>query len=363
MVHNYRICTWVISGAILAASLATTGCQLCQPDPCLCSSPIPRELTKVSLPSYVIEPPDILEIDAVRVIPLPPYHAEPLDVLLIQVSGVLAEEPIAGFYQISSDGTVSLGFSYGSVKVSGLTIEEIRDAVTKHLKVNKKVKEPVVTIELGQSRLLQQIRGEHLVRPDGTIGLGTYGAVSVVGMTIAEAKAAIESHLSQYLLQPEVAIDILAYNSKVIYVIFDGAGNGQIVLRLPVTGNETVLDAIAQAGSTTSGAQVGGLTAVSSKHHIWVARPSQACADCDTILPVRWDDITMRGRTETNFQLLPGDRLYVQSQSIVKVDNYLAKFISPIERAFGITLLGSGVVHSVSVPLGNTGTIGGGVVP
>src|SRR5215831_5669283 len=125
MSKSFTVSRGVALVALLVLTLGGVGCQTCLPDPQLATAPIPRELTKVSLPSYTIEPPDILEIDAVRVIPLPPYRAEPLDLLLIQASGVLAEEPIAGFYPVTSEGTVNLGLSYGSVSVVGLTLEEI----------------------------------------------------------------------------------------------------------------------------------------------------------------------------------------------------------------------------------------------
>src|SRR5207302_5656040 len=40
--------------------------------------PLPRELAPTVHPMYVIEPPDVLNIEAVRLIPKPPYKIEPL---------------------------------------------------------------------------------------------------------------------------------------------------------------------------------------------------------------------------------------------------------------------------------------------
>src|SRR5262249_25600575 len=60
--------------------------------------PVPNELARVHQPSYVIDAPDILLIDALRVIPRPPYHIQPLDAILIQATNVLPAEPIAGAY-------------------------------------------------------------------------------------------------------------------------------------------------------------------------------------------------------------------------------------------------------------------------
>src|SRR5262249_17489499 len=155
------------------------------------------------------------------------------------------------------------GVDYGVVRVAGLTLDEAREAIRTQLA--KAVKEPQVSVALAQSRAMQQIRGMHLIRPDGTVGLGLYGSVYIAGMTLAQAKQAIEEQLSKSLERPEISIDVLSYNSKWYYVIFDGAGYGQQVIRLPITGKETVLDALSY---------VFGLTPVSSKHHIWVARPN-----------------------------------------------------------------------------------------
>jgi protein involved in polysaccharide export with SLBB domain len=297
--------------------------------------PIPTELAKVSMPPYVIEPPDILLLDPIRLVPRPPYRLEAFDQLVIQVSNALADQPISGVYVVSPDGVITFGYSYGSVRVVGMTIEEAEQAIRAHL--SRVLNNPQVAIALREFRGIQQTRGEHLVRPDGTINLGIYGCVYVAGMTISQAKCVIEEHLSQFLYKPQIAVDVLAYNSKVYYLIYDGGGYGQQVFRFPITGNETVLDAVGN---------VAGLPAVSSKKRIWVARPSPADWGCDQVLPVDWRAITEGGSTATNYQLFPGDRIYVKADALVALDNALAKIFSPIERIFGITLLGSSTVQS-----------------
>jgi polysaccharide biosynthesis/export protein len=325
---------WAALAALTLVCAVSAGCVTCQSGAECCDNGLPRELAKTAHPPYTIEPPDILLIDAQRVVPLPPYHVEPLDSLYIQANA-LATAPVGGLYPVDTDGTVNLGFSYGSVRVEGMTLPEAKTAIEEHLK--KDIIKPEVQVYLGQSRALQQIRGEHLVRQDGTVGLGSYGEVSVVGKTLPEAKAAIEAYLATYLVKPEVSVDVYAFNSKVFYVIYDGGGAGQQITRLPITGNETVLDAVSQ---------INGLTAVADKRRIWVARPVPACSADDEILPVDWCAVTKRGRTETNYQLFPGDRLYVEAQPLVTLDTGLARFISPIERVFGGILLGNGTVQS-----------------
>jgi len=187
----------------------------------------------------------------------------------------------------------------------------------------------------------QPIAGEHRVGLDGTIGLGIYGRVRVAGMTISEAKKAIIAVLSARLKEVNennVAVDVIGYNSKKYYVITDGGGFGEQVYPFPITGNETVLDAIAN---------INGLPAVSSKRNIWVARATPDGAPYPKILPVDWKGVAMYGSASTNFQILPGDRIYVQAEKIVTFDTWLARRLSPIERIFGTTLLGAQTVNSI----------------
>jgi len=293
----------------------------------------PNESTRVVMPNYVIEPPDVLMIDAVRAVPLPPYRIEPLDALAILVTETLPQQPIAGLYTVEPEGTINLGFTYGSVQVVDKTIEEAKAAIEAHLKA---ILRPgyQVTISPGETRGRQQISGPHLVRQDGKVSLGTYGAVPVAGLTLEQAKVAIELHLSQYLLRPEVAVDVAGFNSKVYYVITDGAGFGEGVYRQPITGNETVLDAV---GS------INGLPSVASKKRIWVARPTPGRPGCDQVLPVDWIAITKCGKTETNYQVFPGDRIYVEAKPAITFDNYLAMILAPVERVMGVYLLGQSI--------------------
>jgi polysaccharide export outer membrane protein len=335
LIRRVRAFFW--AGLLGAAGLAASGCATGEVVRVPPVSDLPRELDKVSLPTYRVEPPDVLLIEAVRAVPKPPYKVEPLDVLVVHLANPIKDEPLSGLFTVDPDGTINLGPAYkGTVRVIGLTIPEAKEAVEVHLK--KTLNDPQVSVSLAQSRAGQRVTGPHLVRPDGTVSLGTYGSVRAVGLTLAETKAAIEAQLSKYLLNPEVLVEVQGFNSKTYYVILDGGGSGQQVVRLPVTGNETVLDAIAN---------VNGLSPVSSTHHIWVARPAPTDCAPYQILPVDWFSVSTRGDPTTNYQLMPGDRVYVDAQAAVVVDTYLARFLAPIERLFGITLLGASAVNEV----------------
>ena len=308
---------------------------------------VPRELRKVSLPEYVIEPPDVLLIQTVNNIRPATAPVEVGEALLVQVNRTIPisqdEEPVSaqfktinGMYTIGSDGYLNLGPEYGKVLVADQPLEVIQQRVDSHLRQVLTNPQVLVTLPAPQSK--QFVAGPHLVRPDGTVGLGVYGNVYLTGLTLQQARTQLEQHLSQYINRPEVSVDVLAYNSKVYYVITDGGGAGEQVYRIPATGNETVLDAIAG---------INGLPTVASKGSIWIARPSPTQCNPDQVLTVDWNAIAQGAQTGTNYQVLPGDRIYVKASPFVTFDTKLGRFTAPIERLFGFTILGNGTVRSI----------------
>jgi polysaccharide export outer membrane protein len=95
-------------------------------------------------------------------------------------------------------------------------------------------------------------------------------------------------------------------------------------------------------------ANIGGLPVVASKRNIWVARRTPCAGHPEQILPVDWVGITQHGITQTNYQLMPGDRVYVKAQKLVTLDTTIARVISPVERLFGITLLGTTTYNQIA---------------
>jgi polysaccharide export outer membrane protein len=297
---------------------------------------VPRELSKVILPDYRIEPPDIVQIDAVHIVPKAPYRLRAFDTLVVIARAALPDAPINAPYVVEPGGMLDFGAPYGRVRVLNMTVDEAKAAIEKHLA--EQLNDPTTSVSLGDIAAKQQISGQHLVGSDGKVTLGSYGKVQIVGMTVGEAKAAIERHLSETLEQPEISLDVFAYNSKVFYIITQGAGLGDGVARFPVTGNDTVLDAISL---------INGLAPTSSTR-IWVARPGRDNSGCHQILPVDWYMITQCGDTQTNYQLMPGDRVYVAEDRLMSIDTWLGKALAPWERLFGFVSLGTSTVSSVT---------------
>jgi polysaccharide export outer membrane protein len=182
-----------------------------------------RELDKVPLPRYVIEPPDELDVS---IKPAPPDWMN---------SNVTVQQ----------DGMIDLGF-VGDVYVAGLTLED------------------------AEQRIAQQLAAVQ-PRPNGN-GNGNGAAPYRVSVRLANQQ------------------------SKYYYVMGAVTTQG----RFPVRGNETVLDAILQAG----------LRSNSVPEKAYLVRPHPPGGH-EEVLKIDWCGIRDRGDTLTNYQLFPGDRVIV----------------------------------------------------
>jgi polysaccharide export outer membrane protein len=293
-----------------------------------------RELSMVSLAEYRIEPPDILMIDMLKMVPLPPYRIDIYDVLQIRAINTLLDQPIDGFFLVEGEGIVTLGPAYGRVHVAGMTVEEAAAAINARLR--QILSKPEVSVQLARTAGTAPISGEYQVGPDGTVNLRQYGTLHVAGKTITQIRIELNKQLSRFFDSPDAAVEVRQFNSKVFYVITEGGGIGDNIRRVPVTGNDTVLDALSA---------VNGLSQVSSTT-VWVARPAPGGFGCEQVLPVDYEAITKGGSTATNYQLMPGDRVFVACDSLIATNTWLDKMVAPVERLLGIVSLGTSSARS-----------------
>jgi polysaccharide biosynthesis/export protein len=178
------------------------------------------------------------------------------------------------------------------------------------LVINAVIRDP----RTGQTERLpvQPINGEYLVRPDGTVTLGVWGAVKVGGLTADRAAEEIRSRLAKFTQingarsgteNLSVAVEVKSANSKVYYIFTEVSGREEVT-RMPCTGRETILDAVAA---------VPGLAAVADRRTIRLVRKG-APGSAQQTLPIDWTAIIHRGDTRTNYILQPDDRVYVSER-------------------------------------------------
>jgi polysaccharide export outer membrane protein len=281
------------SGWLLAlAILGTCGCQTVRkPEEEIAKGNLPREFQKVSMPEYVVEPPDLL---------------------LVEVLEALPGRPISGERLVKPDGKISLGF-YGEVYVAGLTTQEVKEKIVLHLR-----------------QFLS----------DDVLGLWRFDDHANEDPEDDEWKPVNPRDTDR------VFVDVTAYNSKVYYIQGDVAQPG----RLPVTGNETVLDAINYAG---------GLIPTAAPQNIRLVRPAPPGACCEQVLPVNLAAIVSAGDPTTNYQIMPGDRIMVYRDPIVRTTIFIDRLAAPFQTVINSLLqysFAARSVKSINAPLFGAGT-------
>ncbi|MFU7560537.1 polysaccharide biosynthesis/export family protein [Roseiconus sp. JC912] len=197
---------------------------------------------------------------------LPAHRVEAGDVLVIEPNDFNSPIRLSSDQTVQQDGTIELG-GYGRLKVAGLSAEEIQS----------QVQSVVTRTELAKRQRKVELashRGNSLGMPTDSSEPDDFG----------------------------VTVRLVNKESALFYVMGEVNAPGSY----PLVGHETVLDAIIAAG---------GLTDRCNDHKIILTRP-QADGQERSIYPVCYQQILQLGDVTTNYQLMPGDRIYVPSMSI-----------------------------------------------
>jgi polysaccharide export outer membrane protein len=156
-----------------------------------------------------------------------------------------------------------------------------------------------------------------IVQADGNIDLGFQGDVYVAGLTLAEVELKIAQHLApmarQRRIREPISVSVRLNNpgeSKRYYVL--GVVTNQS--SFPITGSETVLDGILQAG----------LRSNSLPDKAYLVRPHPHGGP-DQVFRIDWCGIKERGDNLTNYQLMPGDRIIIPG---IKAPGVLSSLLS-----------------------------------
>ena len=204
-------------------------------------------------------------------------------------------------------GCHGLGQKHEAKKVPQFgTIDAGQPAELRKVTQSPYVIEPPDELEItSQPPLFSTASGlPYVVRADGYIDLGLPGEVYVYGLTLPEAEERIAAHLNETNGGSEparkekyrVAVRLASSQSKFYYVLGTVGTPG----RVKSVGNDTVLDAIAQAG----------LKSNSLPQKAYLVRPHGLGGE-DQVYKIDWFGIKDRGDTLTNYQIFPGDRLVV----------------------------------------------------
>lgn len=162
-----------------------------------------------------------------------------------------------------------------------------------------------------------------VIRPDGKISLRLLGDVYVSGMTAEEVDDRLTRLYKEYIVGADITVSVVAFNSKEIYVF------GQVPREGPQAwaGETTILEAISRAGGTLARAEPKAVQ-VTRGNKVW---------------KVNMDDIVIKGKTDQNLYLQPGDVVFVPLNGFARVGYAMDNIFYPVRSFFSFIFLGDSV--------------------
>lgn len=152
-----------------------------------------------------------------------------------------------------------------------------------------------------------QLSGSYKVDTDGSISYAILGRVTVGGRTVRDIETLLTKMLSDgYVNRPTVTVEVTEYRSKTIFVMGEVKTPGQY----PLTGDSTLMEILAQAGSLTANAS-DELRVLRPRDPATVTGPALPDdSNAAAIMTVNIRDIE-EGRFGSNIALQNGDTVFV----------------------------------------------------
>lgn len=166
-----------------------------------------------------------------------------------------------------------------------------------------------------------EVSGEFPINAEGKIQYDFVGDIEIEGKTKDEAKSVLEEKIAKYIINPEVTVKIIGYNSKVVYVIGEVSHPGKIIMRGDTI---TVREALIQAGLPM-------LSAKATKSKL-ITPATNGKAEQKN---VNIHKLLYEGDLRENLVMKPGDTLYVPPTFLAKTMRVIQPVAAPISTAAG----------------------------
>ncbi|MBU1086955.1 MAG: polysaccharide biosynthesis/export family protein [Candidatus Omnitrophica bacterium] len=199
-----------------------------------------------------------------------------------------------------------------------------------NVKSNKIKKEAYGEYTLGKDDLIEinvrrhpEFSGRFMLAANGKIQYPFVGDISLTGMTKSQALAAVAKILTEYIETPEVDITIVAYNSKVVYVMGQVAAPGRYAMNAEFM---PVRDAVLAAGLPREN--------IASLRRAVIIRPIDG--EKAAIKKVNLLSLLYEGNLKLNYDLQSGDIVYLPSTVLWKVSTVLGQVLQPAFQATSV---------------------------
>ncbi len=175
-----------------------------------------------------------------------------------------------------------------------------------------------------------EFSGPYTINAESKIEYRFVGDVIVDGLTKVQLQDRLARILSEYIIEPEVNVQITSYLSKVFYVVGEVNRPGKFYMK----GNTvTVREALIQAGLPTQSASMRRCRLIAPS-----AEKKNQYKDVNVY------ELLYGGDLKENIDIKPGDVLYVPSTIIAKIIRIISPVSNAVSEAAGSAAAGAGMV-------------------
>lgn len=172
-----------------------------------------------------------------------------------------------------------------------------------------------------------EFSGQYTVTAEGKIEYKFVGDVIVNGLTKAGLQDRLEQILSEYIIGPEINVQIISYLSKVYYVVGEVNRPGKFYMK----GNTVELrEALIQADLPSQSAAMRKCRLISSG-----VKGKKRCRYVNVY------ELLYGGDLKENVEMKPGDILYVPSTVVAKIIKVVSPVTNAVSSAAGAAAVGA----------------------
>ena len=147
------------------------------------------------------------------------------------------------------------------------------------------------------------------IAPDGNISYPLVGSVQVSGLTYPELVATLETTLSEYLVDPSVAVNIVEVSNQKVFVL----GEVQNPAVLQIQNELSILEALVRTGGIHPDARTSNVMLIRGDF------------DSPELFLIDVDAIYGQGDLSQMVLLQKGDIVYVPAKTIVNVERFFRR--------------------------------------
>lgn len=152
---------------------------------------------------------------------------------------------------------------------------------------------------------------KYIVRPDGKLSFPLIGEIDTTGLTVSQFTNMLQGKLAEYLVKPQVSVNISQLGTTRVYVLGEVKKPGLYEL----VKSHNVLDAIGIAEGYTKDAAKKKVFLIHKDHK---GEP----------IKINLNDLLKKGDTSQNYSLVEGDLLYLTSNGRIDFARDILPLIS-----------------------------------